>query len=72
MIKTCIYTNIRSTSDIFYSLVFGFGSPPPHQVKGIENWVSASGIIQMEAPVFCSSGRKRLWDEKIPHSAGES
>lgn len=60
MIKTCICTIFRSKSDIFCGLFFvcfcfGFFSP---QVKGIENWVSASGIIQMEAPVFCSSRRR--------------
>lgn len=67
MIKTCICTIFRSKSDIFCGLLFVcfcFGFPP--QVKGIENWVSASGIIQMEAPVFCSSWREGLWDEKIP------
>lgn len=38
---------------------------PLPQIKGIENWVSASGIIQMEAPVFCRSRRTGLWNEKI-------
>lgn len=63
MIKTC--TSFRSMSDNFCGLFFGFGSPHS-KVKRIGNWVSASGIIQMEAPVFCSSRRKGLWDEKIP------
>lgn len=26
------------------------------QVKGIDNWVSSSGIIQMEVPAFAAQG----------------